>query len=235
MSYCVNCGVELDETVKKCPLCSTEVYNPNIKKESEKPLPYPKDTEIPEPVRKRFVAFIISMVMLIPNLVCLLTNLLIDRSTMWTWWVNSTSILVWVIFIFPFLLKRKRAWFIVLTDALAILGYAYVFNVLEKKSGWFQYCAVPLILIFALLIGFFIEWRRRIKPGWPTQCIVFFIELIIASVSTEMFLTLYLDGFVDLSVSLIISASCLAVIFFFITVATNKKLQSWIGRKFFVD
>ena len=29
MSYCVNCGVELEKGAKKCPLCGTEVINPN--------------------------------------------------------------------------------------------------------------------------------------------------------------------------------------------------------------
>ena len=28
MSYCVNCGVELDSTLKRCPLCDTIVYHP---------------------------------------------------------------------------------------------------------------------------------------------------------------------------------------------------------------
>ena len=29
MSYCVKCGVELDEGAERCPLCGTEVINPN--------------------------------------------------------------------------------------------------------------------------------------------------------------------------------------------------------------
>ena len=29
MSYCVNCGVELDNSAKKCALCATPVVNPN--------------------------------------------------------------------------------------------------------------------------------------------------------------------------------------------------------------
>ena len=29
MSYCVNCGVELDITATACPLCNTKIYNPN--------------------------------------------------------------------------------------------------------------------------------------------------------------------------------------------------------------
>ena len=28
MSYCVNCGVELDSTASFCPLCRTPVVNP---------------------------------------------------------------------------------------------------------------------------------------------------------------------------------------------------------------
>ena len=33
MSYCVNCGVELDSTAQKCALCDTPVYNPSQKEE----------------------------------------------------------------------------------------------------------------------------------------------------------------------------------------------------------
>ena len=35
MSYCVNCGVELDNSLKKCVLCDTPVINPNVKNEIE--------------------------------------------------------------------------------------------------------------------------------------------------------------------------------------------------------
>ena len=45
MSYCVNCGVKLDKSLKKCPLCNTVVYNPNIKEEINKPV-YSTEIEI---------------------------------------------------------------------------------------------------------------------------------------------------------------------------------------------
>ena len=39
MSYCVNCGVELDHTLKSCPLCETPVINPrDIERKEEKDL-----------------------------------------------------------------------------------------------------------------------------------------------------------------------------------------------------
>ena len=36
MSYCVNCGVELDPSAKKCALCSAPVYNPKETHEKTK-------------------------------------------------------------------------------------------------------------------------------------------------------------------------------------------------------
>ena len=36
MSYCVNCGVKLEETLNKCPLCNTPIINPNELKKIRK-------------------------------------------------------------------------------------------------------------------------------------------------------------------------------------------------------
>ena len=38
--YCVKCGVELADSEKKCPLCGTVVYHPDIKQGAAK-TPYP--------------------------------------------------------------------------------------------------------------------------------------------------------------------------------------------------
>lgn len=36
MSYCVNCGVELDASAKICPLCNTPVINPKVLEQAAK-------------------------------------------------------------------------------------------------------------------------------------------------------------------------------------------------------
>ena len=41
MSYCVNCGVELDAAIKSCPLCGVTVINP-CQPEMAAAAPYPK-------------------------------------------------------------------------------------------------------------------------------------------------------------------------------------------------
>ena len=49
MSYCVNCGVELDKTCSKCPLCNTPVYNPNQPIDRVSPPPFPSKRGVEEP------------------------------------------------------------------------------------------------------------------------------------------------------------------------------------------
>jgi len=44
MSYCVNCGVKLKSSEKKCPLCKTVVINPN-KHDNIYEASYPKRIE----------------------------------------------------------------------------------------------------------------------------------------------------------------------------------------------
>lgn len=59
MSYCVNCGVELDKTCAVCPLCNTPVYNPNQPVDVVSPKPYPdKKGTIETPDSKEFTILI---------------------------------------------------------------------------------------------------------------------------------------------------------------------------------
>ena len=58
--YCIKCGVELAESEKKCPLCNTKVYHPDIEIE-DVPGPYPEFHSESERVNRAGVLFIITM------------------------------------------------------------------------------------------------------------------------------------------------------------------------------
>ena len=101
MSYCVNCGVELDDSAKKCALCDTPVINPaKAENISEKTVsPFSGEVHIPKTVKARFLAALISLIMLVPNMACFLVNLLILPGNFWSAHIISTSFLIWVIFV----------------------------------------------------------------------------------------------------------------------------------------
>ena len=53
MSYCVNCGVELDASLGKCPLCNTPVINPSKLEEITRTSPYPKESGQVDVVKRK--------------------------------------------------------------------------------------------------------------------------------------------------------------------------------------
>lgn len=235
MSYCVNCGVELENSVERCPLCRTPVINPNIKDEVKQPPMYPERIFLPKATNRRFGVFIASMVLLLPNIVCSLVNLLFYPEMDWAWIVNATSLTVWVIFISPFLWKKPVSWAIILIDALCITGYAFIMCQLFGCLYAFRYCILPVIAVASVIIAFFIEFKELAKPDWPVLCIAAFTEILVSSICVELIIRNYLSVSMLPAYSLIISSCCAAVTVFFIAVATNKKLQMWLDRKFFVD
>ena len=66
MSYCVNCGVELEKSEKKCPLCGVEVINPKEPPQDKEPRqrPYPnRIEELSVNINKQFAAALLSVFM----------------------------------------------------------------------------------------------------------------------------------------------------------------------------
>ena len=53
MSYCVNCGVELADSERRCPLCHTEVHNPRQPYDRKIPKPFPNRLDLFEPEDNR--------------------------------------------------------------------------------------------------------------------------------------------------------------------------------------
>ena len=56
MSYCVNCGVKLDPSLKYCPLCNTPVINPHDLSKMQPISPFPKEKGQVEVVRRKDLA-----------------------------------------------------------------------------------------------------------------------------------------------------------------------------------
>lgn len=53
MSYCVNCGVELDKNLQACPLCNTPVINPKELERKSMEFAFPKEKGQVETVKRK--------------------------------------------------------------------------------------------------------------------------------------------------------------------------------------
>lgn len=233
MSYCVNCGVELSESAKKCSLCDTPVINPNIVTESQSAPPFPERIELPKETKNRYGAIIFSILLLIPNIVCVITNLLFTPDMLWSIYVVSSSLMFWFLFIFPFMMKKKYDYVILAVDALATAAYIFIFYYLNSvQIGWFWKLAVPIDVgifgMIALLNLYFSKKRSRIKS--VIAILTFFTAICIF---VCLVINIYSYSVIATYITLITGVSCLILLLFFIAVDRNKKLHEWLSRKFF--
>ena len=79
MSYCVNCGVELDKTCSVCPLCNTRVINPNQPVDTVSPKPYPVNKGYVDSGIRKETAILMAVCLATTAVVCGLLNLLRHR------------------------------------------------------------------------------------------------------------------------------------------------------------
>ncbi len=234
MSYCVNCGVELDNSTLKCPLCDTPVINPNIYKNQQTAPAFPDRIEIPPASKNKYGAIIISILLLIPNIVCIITNFLFTPQLLWSIYVVSSSAMFWFLFVFPFIMKKKLPYLIVTVDAIATAVYIFIFYYLNSSQtgNWFWTVALPIdISVFicvAILIAFFSKPRTR-----TIAAIAIFTAVTALCVIFCMIINLYNYSVVATFITMIIGISSLILLVFFIAVEKNKKLHSWLSRKFF--
>ena len=234
MSYCVNCGVELDSSAKKCALCDTLVYHPLKSAEAEAFTPFSDKAVVPSNMKRKFIALIISYILLIPNIVCLLINLFTSPENLWFIFVGSTSLLLWVVFVFPFLAKKLHPYLMWAFDTLAAALYVLVFY--SQNFGgdkWYFFIALPIILIVSVCVLVFIYWNRKRKHHWTSKILHVFVDIVICFfVASVCFF--FSNKTLHFEICLIIDACSLAVLFFWLYANKNKKARAWIEKKVFV-
>ncbi|MBQ8764250.1 MAG: hypothetical protein IJZ07_09130 [Clostridia bacterium] len=232
MSYCVNCGVELENGCPECPLCDTPVINPREKvTDNNKPI-YPENINIPKSLSKKYWVFLISMIMLIPNLVMLILNSLIFDSHVVPY-VTGGCVVAWIWFLFPFLWKKVMPMLLLAIDALALLTYLYTFKVFGDDSGWFALVAMPVVIaMWALGNGFIILFKKTKRKSIRTAAVLGAINIM--SFVIEICLNMFYLGRLQIPVSLVVTACCVSLMIFFIVLAKSKRLNAWVSRKFFM-
>lgn len=234
MSYCVNCGVELDKSTEKCVLCDTVVLNPN-ETEKEKPEPpFAREAHIPESISQKFVAYVISMVMLIPNIVCLLFNATVFPGAFWSLYIFATSFLAWVVFVFPFFTKKRKPYLMWAFDTLAVLFYFYFFYAMgESKNNWFFYVALPVVLTASLQMLIYMLWAIGKKRHVILKTLHLFVDFAIFSLISGLVVSVGLSLKIAGIIGIIVFVSCLCIIAFLVYCYNSKSMRRYLSKRIF--
>lgn len=233
MSYCVNCGVELEKGCPACPLCDTPVINPREVKNIPDTPAYPEIVKIPKPTQRRFTVFVISMVMLLPNIVLAVLDMVFWQNGA-SAFIFGASTVVWLWFLFPFLWKKPIPTVILGIDALALIGFLKFCSLKTTTSpGWFSSLVLPVVIALWAICNVFIFWLK--KPRSKTsKTIAGIVAVNVMTFVVEICLNMFYNGKLQVGVSLVVTACFIPLIIFFIALVKSRRLKAWVSRKFFV-
>ena len=231
MSYCVNCGVELDKTRSSCPLCQTAVYNPKQPVDLTSPTPYPKNVGRSEHVDSRELLSLLSIVLATAAVVCGLLNLLVFTRTRWSLYIIGIFVLLWV-YLLPVVMRDKINPFLaIMLDGVTMALYVGMVAWMHPGQGWFQEVAFPIILVSTTLIEVFYLFNIRLKLPWIVRMMVVFGIIAIISVSIQVLIGFHFNRHIVLTWSAVILACCVAIDVILFALLHHKGARNEIQKR----
>ena len=162
MSYCVNCGVELDPSAKTCPLCGTPAWHPEL----DAPPYFPANSAAVQPASRREAAILLTAMLVSVSLCCGLLNLFLPTDRPWSLYVIGAAVMLWVWFTLPMVL-------------------VFLLSFLLRGGRRSTLSAIALIIGAAGLLAMGIEFcidryfRGVWQPGWSLIVLAVCVGLII--------------------------------------------------------
>ncbi|MBO4384981.1 MAG: zinc ribbon domain-containing protein [Clostridia bacterium] len=208
MSYCVNCGVELAASEKRCPLCGVEVINPSSPFDPTAARPYPDRHEA---IRHRAIrvvaARVLSLLMAIPFILVLLLDLIEDGSMSWSLIPAASIAFAFLAFVFPCLFKKPILWMFMIFSTLAAAAYLFVLHII-LKGGWYYLFALPLTAMTgAATIGIYLMIRSK-KASLPLKLIIILLIIMVFVLLVQLVTELNFRGEIRFDWSLYVAVSC---------------------------
>ena len=235
MSYCVNCGVELQKSEPRCPLCGTEVLNPNELHE-EKPIrPYPAHVEhLDKSIDRRYIASFISLLLLIPLFTAMLANVLVSKQLTWSYIVLGGELVLFTVFLLPMITRIPKVLYMVI-DTVSVSVLLLLIRVLTKSSwDWLFLLGLPITVLTALMCWFF---SLMASPKCRIPVLVRFTFALacvgLLVVAIEFFIGLYRHVIAWPTWSLYVLLPCLVLASSLLILNRRARVKEEIRKRFY--
>ena len=161
--YCIKCGVQLADTEKKCPLCNTVVYHPEITQENANELYPPR--KMPRSTSGRaFICGAIIILFMIPLIVTFFSDMQLDGDLDWFGYVAGGILLAYLTFALPLWFKNPNPVIFIPCDFAAGAMYLHYIDVITDGK-WFLSFAFPVILGAGVITCALITLLRYLRKG----------------------------------------------------------------------
>lgn len=231
MSYCVNCGVKLDSSLKKCPLCNTPVINLSELKNDAVSAPFAAESGQPESVRKKDWGLLLTVVMSTTSLSCGLLNVLVFRDNLWSLLIIGVCILLWVLAIPLFIYSKIPVYVSLLFDGFAVAMYLYMISFITPGIEWLTKLALPITALVTIEAIVFAFLCRRLSSAFLATALYIFIEIPVLCIGIELLVRQYLLISPGLTWSAVVLTVCAIISIILITILSKKRLRNAVRRR----
>ncbi len=228
--YCVKCGVRLDDSLDRCPLCGTPVWRPEEAQDQDRAF----SSIFPEKHRNErltVVAFL-TAVALLAAFITLRICLRIYGGIGWSGYAMLGIALFYVIAILPLWFRRPNPMIFLPVDHAAVAGFL-LYASWTSGGHWFLSFGFPVTAMSCLLLTGFIALLRYVRGGR--------LFIIGGSVIVLGGLSMLVEFFQHITFgtkmftwSLYVVSSCLAFGMFLILAGTIRPLREYLERRFFL-
>ena len=160
--YCIKCGVKLGDSEKKCPLCGTAAFHPEVIREKGEDA-YPRG-KVPVINKSVVAAAVLTAMFIIPIITVLLCDLRVYGRVTWSGYVVGALLLAYITVVLPMWFRAPNPVIFVPCVFAAAGGYVLYID-LALDGGWFLSFAFPIIGCIGLTVTAMVALFRYIKKG----------------------------------------------------------------------
>ena len=231
MSYCVNCGVELDVTATACPLCNTKIYNPNQPPAADVPTPYATVKGHTEPVKMKDFIILISTVLVVTSLVCLFLNLFTIKIGHWSYYVVGICAMLWV-FMIPLFFPQKANIYVQLAlNGISIALFLGLVSYLHPNNHWYEHIALPIVGLGTILLEIIFIFAIKLKSSMLVKTAISIAAIGVFCMVTELVIDLHMKGYFYLRWSAIVAACAFVIDIVLLVIYLLEGLRAEIRRR----
>lgn len=231
MSYCVNCGVELDSSAKVCVLCNTPVINPNELQNMENRAPFPQEKGQVETVKRKDMGILLSAVVLALAVTCGLLNAFVFRGALWSLAVIGMCGILWVIMIPAVIYNKQSVYSSLLYDGVAVAVYLFMLTFLTKQDAWFWGLGLPIVVLVTVLAETLTFCIRKLPRSFLTVALYIITEIALLCMGIELLIDRYLGAGIGLGWSAVVLTVCAIMDIAIITLLSRRRLRNAVRRR----
>jgi hypothetical protein len=209
MNLCSNCGVELEEGLKQCPLCGKNLSDKSDEKAET--LNYPSDIIHLHKRENRKQIWELSGIIAFSGIaVCTIVDLVIGKGIKWALFADVSIFSAWIFLTF-ILHKFRKSWMLITGLSATVLFMLLMFDIISPQANWFVPVALPITLAAVFFVSIIVILFRVARFRGFNILAIIFLSVAGFCVITEAVLDNHIRGYVDLHWSLLAAISILPI------------------------